>query len=73
MALDMSALETEVSQNSDAVDSATTLLTRLAEEIRAAAGDPAKVAELASRLDAASTRLAEAVVANTPADPNPTP
>lgn len=70
MALDLSAVEAEVSQNSDAVDSATTLLGTLADEIRATAGDPAKVAELASRLDANTARLAAAVVANTPADPN---
>ena len=69
MALDTSALEAEISENTDVVASASSLMTTLAEEIRATAGDPAKVAELANRLDQNNQALATAVATNTPAQP----
>lgn len=70
MALDLSALETEVSENSSVIDSAVTLLGSLAQEIRDAAGDPARITAIADALDANSGRLGEAVEANTiPAPP----
>lgn len=69
MALDLSAVEREVSENTDAVDSASTLMGALAQELRDAAGDPAAVQALADRLDANTAKLAAAVVANTPSAP----
>ena len=68
MALNLERLETEVSENTDAVDSAVALLSTLADEIRNAAGDPAAVEAIADKLDSNSQRLAEAVAANTPAE-----
>lgn len=49
--------------------SAVTLLTLLAEKLRTAAGDPVAVAAIADALDAQSQSLADAIVANTPAEP----
>lgn len=79
MALDLSAVEREVSENTDAVASASALLTTLAQEVRNTAGDPAAVAALADRLDQNNQALSAAVTANTPQagttnpNPNPTP
>lgn len=70
MSLDLSALEAEVSQNTDAVASASSLLTTLAQELRDSAGDPAAVAALADRLDQNNAALAAAVLANTPTAPD---
>ena len=67
MAMNMDRLTQEVSQNSDAVDSAAALLEQLADEIRANAGNEAAMNDLADKLDANSQRLADAVAANTPA------
>jgi chromosome segregation ATPase len=63
---DLSALEREVQENSDAVASATSLMEGLSEQLRQAAGDPAAIQALADELDANTQALAEAVVANTP-------
>jgi hypothetical protein len=73
MGLDLTALEADVAANSDAVDSASTLLSQLAQEIRDSAGDPAAVAALADQLESATGRLSAAVAANTPAAPVPDP
>ncbi|HET9535491.1 MAG TPA: hypothetical protein VFP43_09130 [Mesorhizobium sp.] len=62
----LAKIEKEVSENSDAVDSAVTLLTGLAAEIRDAAGDEEAIEALATKLDQNSARLAQAVVDNTP-------
>ena len=62
----LAKIEKEVSENSDAVDSAVTLLTGLAAEIRDAAGNEEAIEALATKLDQNSTRLAKAVVDNTP-------
>jgi len=69
MALDLSTLTADVTANTDAVSSATVLLGELADELRAAAGDPAAVAALADTLEANTASLAAAVAANTPAAP----
>lgn len=69
MALDMNRMANDVQSNSDAIDSAITLLDQLAEEIRANAGDAAAMNDLADKLEANSGRLGEAVAANTPAAP----
>lgn len=65
---DLTEITTEVQENSDAIDSAVILLGKLKEMIDAAGTDPVKLKELSDMLDANSKRLAEAVVANTPAE-----
>jgi hypothetical protein len=64
MARDFTKLEAELSENSSAIDSAVALITAVAQEIRDAAGDQARINDIADKLDAQSQRLAEAVVAN---------
>jgi hypothetical protein len=66
---DLAALAAEVSENTDAVQSASALLTSLSDQLRAAATDPAAVQALADQLDANNAALSDAVAANTPADP----
>ena len=68
MALDLSRLEAQVARDSEVNASAVTLLSKLAEMVRATAGDPAKVEALATALEANQQALADAVVANTPAE-----
>lgn len=70
---DFTALTAEVEANGDAVDSAITVLNALATQIANAADDPAEIMAIAEQLAGNSTRLAEAVAANTPAAPEPTP
>ena len=67
--MDLSALQTAVEADTSATSSAITLLTTLAEELRAAAGDPAAVQAIADQITANATQLSDAVVANTPAAP----
>lgn len=71
MSAELDRISAEVTEMSDAVDSAVTLLGRLADLIRNNAGDPAALKKIADDLDSSGTKLAEAVVANTPADPDP--
>jgi len=71
MALDFTRLETEVSQNSDVVQSVITLLTQIADAIRDAAANQQKVEALATKLDAQTQALADAVAASTPVEPTP--
>ena len=71
MALDFTAMEAEVAENTDAVAAASSLLTTLADEIRVNAGNPAALQALADSLDANNQNLVAAVVANTPAAPEP--
>lgn len=66
---DLSALQSEVSENGDAVASAVSLLGSLSQAIKDAGTDPEALAELTAQLDANTNALAEAVVANTPAAP----
>jgi antirestriction protein ArdC len=73
MALDFARLETEVSENSSVIQSAILLLQQVADAIRDAAADQAKVVALADSLDAQSNALAVAVAANTPGTPTPGP
>ncbi len=67
MAVDLSALQAEVEQQTAVVQSAITLINGLAQQLRDAAGDPAAVQALADQLDASTQALADAVAANTPA------
>jgi hypothetical protein len=69
MALDLSGLTVEVTNNTDVVGSALALIQGLADELTAAAGDPAAVAALADTLRANNQALADAVAANTPVAP----
>lgn len=66
-------IHAEVEANSDAVDSAVALLNDLSARLIDAADDPEEIAAIATELAGQSTRLAEAVVANTPAAPEPSP
>lgn len=63
---DLSAIQAEVQENTDAVASASALLTQLSAELRAAATDPAAIQALADQLDANNAALSQAVVDNTP-------
>lgn len=66
-------LRREVAESRDVTESAIVLITGLKAQLDAAiaSGDPAALVELSAQLDAQSTRLAEAVQANTtpPAPP----
>ena len=66
---DLSALAAEVSENTDAVNSASALLSSLSQQLRDAANDPAAVQALADQLDQNNSALSDAVAANTPAAP----
>lgn len=59
------AVEAETTVNQSAV----ALLNSLAQEIRDAQDDPAKLAELADSIEANTSALSDAVTANTPAAP----
>jgi hypothetical protein len=67
--MDLTDLQNAVSANTDVVNSAVTLIGGLADQIEAAAGDPAAVAQLAQNLRTNNDALAAAVAANTPAAP----
>jgi hypothetical protein len=74
----MSVLDTlndAVARNKTVTDSAVTLLQGLKQRLDAAiaSGDPAKVQALSDALGAETSTLADAVTANTPADPVPAP
>ncbi len=71
MPLDVSRLDSEVSELTTVVDSAEALLSSLAAEIRANANNPAEITRIADALDAQGNRLAAAVAANTPGAPEP--
>jgi uncharacterized protein YoxC len=62
-------LTKDVQDNSDATQSAITLLNNLSTAINQAKNDPAALQALANQLQANSQALAQAVVANTPAQP----
>jgi outer membrane biosynthesis protein TonB len=77
---DLSDIQAEVQKNNDAVSSAKALLTQLSALLKQHLNDPAKIDEIADQLASNSKRLADAVVANTPAgdlppapEPEPTP
>jgi len=64
-------LVTKVTAENTVIDSAVTLLSTIKAELDAAiaSGDPAKVQAVADLIDAGQKKLADAVVANTPAAP----
>lgn len=57
-----------IAEDTDVTNSAITLMEQLAARIEATAGDPAAVAQLATDIRANTSRMAAAVVANTPAE-----
>ena len=72
MATALDDLTAQVAANTDLENSAIQLIQGLAGQI-AAAGDPARVQELAARLKMSAAALAAAITANTPAAPPPPP
>lgn len=70
---DFTALHEEITANGDAVASAVALLNDLATRVADAADDPEEIRAIAVELGGQSEALAAAVVANTPAAPEPTP
>jgi len=69
MSLELDALTQEVARNTSVDDSAILLLTSLADLIISMKQDPVALQKLADDLKASSTKLADAVVAHTPAAP----
>lgn len=69
MPLDFSALDAEITRDTDVNSSASTLITTLAAQFEAVKGDPAAVQALVDRLRSNNDSLAAAVAANT----TPTP
>jgi hypothetical protein len=66
-------LQAAVTRNTDTEDSVIVLLNGLSQQLKdaQASGDPAAIADVVSKIDANTAKLAEAVVANTPATPTP--
>jgi|SRR6478736_7853174 len=71
MSAQLDRLIRETQETQDAVDSVLTLVDGLAQQLRDAADDPQKINDLADTLDQLQTRIANAVVANTPAENPP--
>lgn len=78
MAINLDALIEQVTRNAEVDAAAYTLIVglkakvdELAEELADQPEVAAKIAELAAALDASSDALADAVIANTPVDPQP--
>ena len=69
MALDLSALEQEVTRNESVDDSASLLLTTLFNEVEANKTDPAAIQAIVDRVRSSNDKLAAAVSANTPGEP----
>lgn len=72
MSAQLDTLTAQVTANNSAIDSAITLINGLAQQLIDAGTDPAKLQALADSLVAEDTKLAQAIVANTPQVP-PTP
>ena len=73
MTQELQDLESAVAENTSIDQSAILLLEQLSEQIDALKDDPVKLAALAANLKASSAALAAAVLANTPAAPEPPP
>jgi hypothetical protein len=71
VSMDLSELTAQVSTNTDVVESAVLLISGLADQLEAAAGDPAAVQDLVNQLRSNNDVLAAAVAAGTPAAPPP--
>lgn len=66
---DLTALTTQVAQNTAVEASAVTLIQGLAAQLAANATDPVAIAALATQLNTSATALAAAITANTPVAP----
>ncbi len=69
-------LAAKVNRSTEVSESAIALIKGLSAQIRERANDPAAIEALAAELEESSAKLAQALVENTPADPNtpgPTP
>ena len=71
MALNIDQLKAQVQANTDAEASAAQALKAWADAFAAASGDQAAVDDLVAKMKASADSLASAVVANTPAAPQP--
>ncbi len=69
MSAALDKISTEVTETKTIMESAKTLIEGLAQQIRDLSDDPAALNALADDLDASSKALADAVAANTPAQP----
>ena len=74
MSAELDRLTTEVAENTTVIESAITLINRLADQIRNNTTDPAALTALADSLDSEANKLGAAVAANTPVvTPPPVP
>ena len=71
MAGEVAKLEQDVADQTTVIQSAITLLQNIKALLDAAGTDPAKLAALSAAIEANSSALAAAVVANTPGDVPP--
>lgn len=73
MAGELAALQAAVTQENTVIDSAITLLNGIKAALDAAIanGDPAALTALSAEITAKTQALSDAIVANTPAAPNP--
>lgn len=71
MALDLTALQDQVTRSTDVANSAVTLIQGLAAAFADAQGDPAAIQALTDQLNSSAQSLADAVVANTPVENPP--
>lgn len=71
--LDLTKLTAEVSEIKTVAQSAVALIKGIAQELKDAKGDQAKIDALAEQLDGGGNELAAAITANTPAAAEPKP
>jgi hypothetical protein len=69
MALDLTALEAELTRDDSVTDSAVTLITQLMAEVEANKGNPAAIQAIVDRVKGSTDKLAAAVAAGTPGAP----
>lgn len=69
MSAELDALTAQVSANTDVIESALSLIQGLKAALDAAGTDPAKLKALSDSLASEDQKLADAVAANTPAEP----
>ncbi len=68
MALDLTALEAELTRNDSVDESAKALMAALFSEVEAAKNNPAEIQAIVDRFKASNDSLAAAVAANTPGE-----
>lgn len=69
MSAQLDALTLQVTNNNNVIESALALISNLSAAITAAGTDPVALQALTDSLDTEDTKLAAAIVANTPAAP----